>query len=362
MANKQRKSQKPRIGITIGDINGIGPEIIIKVLQDKRIANLITPIIYGSGKVLTKYKRLLNLEEFSYHQYNTNSYLNEKKPNVVNCWHDSAEIQPGKVVEQAGKYALQAMQRATEDLRNDFLDAVVTCPINKANMPKDEFPFKGHTDYYTSEFEAQNSLMVMCSEQLKIAVLTDHIPLTEVKKFVTRERLINKVEVLEKMLKDDFGIQKPKIAVLGLNPHAGEEGLLGNEEQEVISPTLSELHKKGHLVFGPYPADGFFASLTHQKFDAVLAMYHDQGLIPFKILAFEEGVNYTAGLPIVRTSPDHGTAYNIAGKGIAHEGSLREAIFMAHNIVRNREDKIERKIRVNVDAELKKDSKDTVQN
>ncbi len=345
-SESRSSTYKPKVGITLGDFNGIGPEIVIKVLEDKRITTLCTPIIYGSGKILTRYKRLLELENFNYHQYNENSYLNEKKVNVVNCWQDHLTIEPGKVTEEAGLAAYLALQKSTEDLKSGFIDAVVTCPINKANVKRKEFPYAGHTEYYAKEFEAEESLMMLCSSQLKVGLVTVHVPLHAVSRLITRERIQSKVIALMASLKKDFGISKPKIAVLGLNPHAGEEGLLGQEEQEIISPAIIELHKKGNLVYGPYPADGFFGMMMHQKFDAVLAMYHDQGLIPFKALAFDEGVNFTAGLSIVRTSPDHGTAYSIAGKGIANERSFREALYMAIDVVRHRRNKIENKIRL----------------
>lgn len=341
-----KKSSKPRIGITIGDFNGIGPEIIIKVLSDKRITNHCVPIVYGSGKILTRYKRLLEIEDFDYHQYNQNTYLNEKKVNVVNCWADHIDIEPGRVTKEAGRCAFLALQKSSEDLREGFIDAVVTCPINKANIQHEEFNYAGHTEYYTDLFgEGKETLMMLCSAQMKIGTLTGHVPLSEVKKYITKERLIAKLQVMMDSLKNDFGIQKPRIAVLGLNPHAGENGLLGTEEQEIIHPVIVDWHKRGHLVFGPYPADGFFGTLAHQKFDGVLAMYHDQGLIPFKLLSFETGVNFTAGLPIVRTSPDHGTAYDIAGKNKANESSLREALYMAIDIVNQRYQKIENQIR-----------------
>lgn len=343
---KNKTSEKPKIGITIGDYNGIGPEVIIKVLQDRRITELCVPIIYGSGKILTKYKRILEIEDFSYHQYSNNSYLNEKKVNVINCWADIQEIQPGKVTEIAGRCAYLAIKRSTQDLKSGFLDGVVTCPINKANIQNKEFSFPGHTEYYASEFaEGKDTLMLLCSPQMRVGVVTGHIPLKEVSSQLTKEKILAKIQILYHSLKEDFGIAKPKIAVLGLNPHAGENGLLGNEEKDILNPAITEFHKKGHLVYGPFPADGFFGSLGYQRFDAVLAMYHDQGLIPFKTLAFDQGVNYTAGLSTVRTSPDHGTAYDIAGKNKANEESFREALFMAIDVVKTRKNKVTNQLR-----------------
>ncbi|GAA4837926.1 4-hydroxythreonine-4-phosphate dehydrogenase PdxA [Algivirga pacifica] len=358
----KRTSDKPVIGITIGDYNGVGPETIIKVLQDKRITNICVPVIYGSGKILTKYKRQLGIENFNYHQFNENSYLNDKKPNVVNCWAEPQEVQPGKVTPEAGQCAFLALQKSTEDLKAKVIDAIVTSPINKANIQSEEFQFPGHTEYYSEAFgdAEKGTLMLLCSDDLRVGVITGHIPLSKVPESITKELIFQKTNVLLNSLKEDFGIQRPRVAILGLNPHAGEEGLLGREELDIIEPAVIEMKKKGNLVFGPYPADGFFGTMMHRKFDGVLAMYHDQGLIPFKTMAFESGVNYTAGLSIVRTSPDHGTAYNIAGKGLADEGSLREAIFQAVDIVKNRQNKVESQIRPNAKqllSQMKEESK-----
>ncbi len=348
-----KKDGKPKIGISIGDFNGIGPEVIIKVLSDNRINNICTPIVYGSGKILTKYKRLIGIEQFSYHQYNPNSYLNEKKSNVVNCWHENLEIDPGRVTEIAGQCALKSLQKSTEDLESGFIDAVVPAPINKDNIQQDEFKFPGHTEYYEEKFGGSGkSLMMMVTENLKVAMATGHVPLSKVHEMITKEHLTKKIKILLKSLQDDFGIIKPKVAVLGLNPHAGENGLLGKKEIEVIGPVVSDFKNRGNLVYGPFPADGFFGAMSYQKFDAVLAMYHDQGLIPFKSIAFDRGVNYTAGLSIVRTSPDHGTAYDIAGKNMASPTSLREAIYLACDVVRARTNKVSNSIRVDKDKKM----------
>jgi len=341
------KPTKPKIGITMGDFNGIGPEIIVKVLMDNRINNLCTPIVYGSGKILTRYKRLIGLDDFSYHQYNAQSFLHEKKTNVVNCWAEHIEIEPGKVTQEAGVFAYQALQKSTEDLKSGFIDAVVTAPINKTNIREAGFEFAGQTEYYEHEFgEGKESLMLLCSDTLRVGLLTAHVPITHVAELITTESIIKKVQILHKSLQEDFGINRPKIAVLGLNPHAGENGLIGEEEQKVMIPALEQLIRQGILAFGPFPADGFFGMMQFKEFDGVIACYHDQGLIPFKTLCFETGVNFTAGLPIVRTSPDHGTAYNIAGKGIANESSMRYAIYTAIDIVENRKNKVEKMLRV----------------
>jgi 4-hydroxythreonine-4-phosphate dehydrogenase len=333
---KQNSKFKPTLGITIGDINGIGPEVIIKCLLDPKLYQYANIVVYGHGKVLSHYKKLLDIEDFSFYQFKPGDHLNQRKANVINCWEDHIDVKPGEENSDGGKCALLAIQKAVEDLKDGFIQGVVTAPISKHNIQSSEFNFPGHTEYFTKEFEAKDSLMFLCSERLKIGVVTGHIPLMQVGEALTPELLNTKIQLMLKSLKKDFGYQKPKIAVLGLNPHAGEDGLLGSEEKEKIAPVITEFKEKGNLVFGPYPADGFFGNNSHSKFDGILAMYHDQGLVPFKALAFEEGVNFTAGLSIVRTSPDHGTAFNIAGKSIANESSMRYSIFMAIDIIRER--------------------------
>ncbi len=330
------KFNKPTIGITIGDMNGIGPEVIIKTVENNKILSFANLVIYGHGKVFSHYKNLLNIERFSFHQAQSIKDIRYNKLNVINCWNEDFEIKVGKETVEAGKFALAALVRATEDLKSGALQGVVTAPISKNNIQADDFKFPGHTEYFTAAFEAKDSLMFLCNENLKIGVATGHIPLAEVSDMLTKEVLSRKITLMLKSLKKDFGKGKPRVAVLGLNPHAGEEGLLGSEEQELITPTITEFKDKGELVFGPYPADGFFGNASYTQFDGVLAMYHDQGLIPFKTIAFEDGVNFTAGLSIVRTSPDHGTAFNIAGKNLANEQSMRSAIYMAIDVIRNR--------------------------
>lgn len=329
-------NEKPVIGITIGDVNGIGPEVIIKALADARMLKLCTPVIYGTTKVLAYYKKLLQIDEFNYSQIKGHENIFYKKINVINCWEDVVEIKTGTVTPEAGKCAFLALERACDDLKNGHLDALVTGPINKHNIQNENFSFAGHTEYLTNYFGAKDSLMFLVSEDLRVGVVTGHIPLQEVSKQATTDLIIKKIKLMASSLKNDFGILKPKIAVLGLNPHAGEEGLLGTEETNIIKPALEKCKNEGILVFGPFPADGFFGTAQYKKVDGVLAMYHDQGLIPFKTLAFDSGINYTAGLPIVRTSPDHGTAYNIAGKNQASEKSMREAIFLACDIAQAR--------------------------
>lgn len=328
--------KKPIIGITLGDINGIGPEVVIKSLNNNKLTKYATIVIYGHGKVLSHYKKLLDVQNFAFYQYKKGDHLNQKKPNVINCWEDHVDVKPGEENADGGKFALAALQQAVEDLKSGFIEGLVTAPINKNNIQSEEFQFPGHTEYLTESFHHDDSLMFLCNDHIRIGVVTGHVPLTEVSQNITPEGLKSKLNLMMKSLKGDFGIQKPRIAVLGLNPHAGEDGLLGKEEIETIRPVINEFKEKGQLVFGPYPADGFFGNSHYSKFDATLAMYHDQGLVPFKTLAFEDGVNFTAGLPIVRTSPDHGTAYAIAGKNIANETSLRSAVFLAIDVLRAR--------------------------
>jgi 4-hydroxythreonine-4-phosphate dehydrogenase len=327
-------TDKPLIGISLGDFNGIGPEVIIKTLGDNRILNLCIPVVYGSYKILAKYKRISETEEVVFNSVKNIEAINPKKINLISCWEEDFEVSPGKVTDQAGKCALISLQRAAEDLAAGKIDALVTAPINKHNIQSAEFNFPGHTEYFTAKAGLTDSLMLLVTENLRVGVVTGHIPLSEVKNQISKEKIAAKIVLMYKSLKNDFGIQKPKIAILGLNPHAGENGLLGKEEQEIIIPLVEELKSKGMLLFGPFPADGFFGMHHYKKFDAVLAMYHDQGLIPFKALAFDSGVNFTAGLPFIRTSPDHGTAYDIAGKNIASESSFREALYLACDIVK----------------------------
>ncbi len=328
--------QKPRIGITLGDLNGIGPEVVIKALADNRLMNLMTPVIYGSAKVMSFYKKLLNIEELNYSQVRAKGQLTHKHINVVNCWDESLEVMPGKPTPEGGKAALTALRSACDDLKEGHLDALVTGPIDKKNVHSEEFPFKGHTEFLTKHFGAQDSLMFMVSENLRIGVVTEHVPVSQVAALVTKERIEAKLNLMTNSLKKDFGIAKPRIAILGLNPHAGDNGLIGQEDEQIIKPLVNDQRNKGRFVFGPFPADGFFGMAQYLKYDGVLAMYHDQGLIPFKSIAFESGVNFTAGLPIVRTSPDHGTAFAIAGKNQANESSVREAIYRAADIFRLR--------------------------
>ena len=330
------QQQKPHIGITLGDLNGVGPEVVMKALQDNRLLNLITPVIYGSTRALSFYKKQLNLEEFNYGVAKTRGQYIPKTINVVNCWEDVIEINPGKPSKETGKAAWLALKQATLDLKEDLLDALVTAPIDKNTIASEEFPYRGHTEYLANTFNTKDYVMMMVSEKLRVALVTEHIAVKDIAGTITPELLNKKLSVLEQSLVKDFGISKPKIAVLGLNPHAGDGGIIGTEDDQLIKPVIQEWKNKGKLIAGPFPADGFFASGNYMKYDAILAMYHDQGLVPFKLLAFETGVNFTAGLSAVRTSPDHGTGYSIAGKNLAQEGSLRQSIYTAIDIVQAR--------------------------
>lgn len=328
---------KPRIGITLGDLNGIGPEVVIKALADNRILNTITPVIYGNARTLSYFRKLMNLEEFNYSQVKAKGQFFPKAINVVNCWEEEIKITPGQPSRETGRAALMSLRQVIEEVKEGLLDGFVTAPIDKNSVYGDDFPYHGHTEFLTDTFQATESLMLMVGEQLKVGLVTEHLPLSEVSRHITAERVELKIRLLELSLKSDFLLTKPRIAVLGLNPHAGDEGLLGKEENTVIKPVIADLKNKGKLIFGPFPADGFFGSGQHEKYDGILAMYHDQGLIPFKYIDFQTGVNFTAGLPTVRTSPDHGTAYNIAGKNMADESSLRRALFLAADIIKRRQ-------------------------
>lgn len=329
-------SEKLKIGISIGDVNGIGLEVIIKTLADNRVFDYCTPIVYGHTKIASFHRRTVNIHDLNFNVITHPSQANHKKANMINCWEEDVKLELGVSNEIGGKYALLSLQRATDDLVNGDIDALVTAPINKDNIQSDEFHFPGHTEYLQQRANAAESLMFMVSDTLKVGVVTGHIPIAKVAESITAEKILTKLRLMDQSLRQDFWVRKPRIAVLGLNPHAGDNGLIGNEEKDIIMPALEEARSNDILAMGPYPADGFFANGAYLQFDAVLAMYHDQGLIPFKQIAFEQGVNFTAGLSFVRTSPDHGTAYDIAGKNKASETSFREALFTAIHIMRRR--------------------------
>ncbi len=337
MSNKN-KIEKPLIGITVGDINGVGPEVIIKSLMDNRLTKSFVPVIYSSAKVISFYRKQLDLQSFNYFQTKSLDNINPKKVNVLNIWDENIEITAGEENETGGKYALMSLEKAANDLKEGKIQGLVTAPINKNNIQSDSFKFPGHTEYLAQKFEVDDNLMFLVSDSLRVGVVTGHIPLKDVPQKIDGEIIRKKLKIMIRSLQKDFGIKKPKIAVLGLNPHAGENGLLGKEELEIIGPALEEERKSGNLVFGPFPADGFFGSSQFNNYDGILAMYHDQGLIPFKSLAFEHGVNFTAGLPVIRTSPDHGTAYNIAGKNVSSETSMRHALYLAYDVWKMRQE------------------------
>lgn len=334
-------SEKVKIGISIGDVNGVGLEVIIKTLLDKRILDYCTPIVYGHTKVASFHRKTLGIDDFNFNVINAPAEAHHRRPNMINCWEEDVQIELGQATETGGNYAFLSLERATNDLIAGEIDALVTAPINKHNIQSEQFQFAGHTEYIQAKAGAEESLMLLLGEDLRVGLVTGHIPVAEVSKKISKEIIVKKLALINQSLKTDFWIEKPKIAVLGLNPHAGDEGLIGEEEQKAILPAIEEAKKQGILAFGPYPADGFFGKKAGQQFDAVLAMYHDQGLIPFKQLAFHNGVNFTAGLPVVRTSPDHGTAYDIAGKNEADAGSFREAVFAAIHIVKRRRETAE---------------------
>ena len=325
-----------KVGITHGDINGIGYEVILKSLLDNRINEFLTPILYGSSKVLAYHRKALDIENFSLNSIRHPSEANPKRANIINCTDDNIRVELGKSTELAGAASLKAIERAIEDLKNGEIHVLVTAPINKDNIQSKNFTFPGHTEYLKHKFAVEDVLMLMVGENLKVGVVTGHIPLKDVSSNITEDIILKKIRLLNKTLIEDFGILKPKIAVLGLNPHSGDNGLIGDEEKQIIIPALKVAQAENIVALGPYAADGLFGSKDYSKFDAILAMYHDQGLAPFKALSFHNGVNYTAGLPFIRTSPAHGTAYEIAGKNEASEDSFRQAMYLAIDIFKKR--------------------------
>ncbi|MFS8618009.1 MAG: 4-hydroxythreonine-4-phosphate dehydrogenase PdxA [Solitalea sp.] len=332
---------KLKAGITFGDINGIGLEVIMKTLLDNRINELCTPVVYGSVKIASFHRKALGIQDFSFQIIQDAASANPKRANLVNCWDEEVKINLGELTENGGKYALKSLQKAVQDLREGKIDLLVTAPFNKTNVQTGDFHFPGHTEYLQEAFGTPEVLMFMITDHLKVGVVTGHIPLTEVPASLTKEKIYAKIRLMNESLKKDFWVEKPRIAVLGLNPHAGDNGLLGQEEKQIIIPAINQAYSEHMLAYGPYSADAFFGKETYRSFDAVLAMYHDQGLIPFKSIAAGQGVNFTAGLPAVRTSPDHGTAFDIAGKGIASEASFRNALFTALDIVKRRREHAE---------------------
>lgn len=339
-------NNKTIIAITQGDINGIGYEVILKTLAEPRVYDDFVPVIYGSSKAAGFYRKQLDIQGLNLNIINTVEEAHAKKINIINCTDEDIRVEPGKATEEAGKAAFAALERATADIQKGLVDALVTAPINKKNIQSAEFHFPGHTEYLEQVFgEKNSSLMLLVNDVMRVAVVTGHIPVKNIATVITKELILEKLKTLNQSLKQDFTVIRPRIAVLGLNPHAGDEGVIGDEEETIIKPALEEAQKAGLLCFGPYAADGFFGSGHFNKFDGILAMYHDQGLIPFKTVSMDSGVNYTAGLSAVRTSPAHGTAYDLAGQNLASEESFRQALFMAYDILQNR--KSDQEIRSN---------------
>lgn len=328
------KSENIIVGISIGDLNGIGSEVVLKTFADSRMLEICTPIIFANAKLVSFINKSFNFE-CVIHEIDVIEKCVFGKINVLNAWREQVTIEYGKSDPMIGEYAVKSFVAATAALKQGEIDVLVTAPINKYTIQAEGFKFPGHTDYLNQELTG-NALMFMVQDNLRIGLLTDHVPVSEVSRHLTASLLTAKIETIKKSLIQDFSINKPRIAVLGLNPHAGDGGVIGSEDEEIIKPVVKEMFEKGTLVFGPYPADGFFGSAQYDKFDAVIAMYHDQGLIPFKTLSFGKGVNYTAGLDKIRTSPDHGTAYDLAGKGIADYNSFKEAVYLAVDIFKSR--------------------------
>lgn len=332
-----KKAENVIVGISIGDLNGIGSEVILKTFEDTRMLEFCTPVIFGNVKILSFIKKSLDLNAINLHGIDQLDQLVTGKINVLNIWRESVNIDFGKNDETVGQYAVKSFTEAVAALKNKKIDVLVTAPINKYNIQSEEFKFPGHTDYLDKELDG-DALMLMVQDKLRVGLFTDHIPVNEVSAHLTEALIRKKLLTVNKTLKQDFGLSKPKIAVLGVNPHSGDGGVIGSEDDKVVKPALKKLFEEGVYVFGPYSADSFFGSGQYEKYDAVIAAYHDQGLIPFKTLAFGGGVNYTAGLDGIRTSPDHGTAYDIAGKGIADYNSFKEAVYLALDIFQAREE------------------------
>lgn len=330
----EKKPRKIIVGISVGDLNGVGAELILKTFEDSRMFEFCTPVVFASNKAFQFLKKHLNMP-IATQRVDSFDRLSDRKLNIYSIWKEPFNFEFGQETKEAGKKAIESLQVATKALKEKKIDALLTAPINKANIQTEDFSFPGHTDFLAKELDG-SPLMFMVSEGLKVGLLTDHVAVKAVAETITPSLIKEKITTINESLKKDFRVNKPKIAVLGINPHAGDNGVIGNEDENILKPTIKEMYQKGMMVFGPYAADGFFGSNAYQKFDAVIASYHDQGLIPFKTLTFGKGVNYTAGLDAVRTSPDHGTAYDIAGKGKADASSFKEALFTAIQIVKNR--------------------------
>lgn len=331
------KDRKIRLGITHGDTNGVGYEVIMKCFSSNDILELCTPIVYGSSKIMNYHRKALGLQTTQVNITRNAGYVKDSTLNVVDVINEDVKIELGQPGKQAGKAAFMALEAAVSDLKKGVIDVLVTAPINKENIHSEEFAFPGHTEYLEASLgDGEKALMILCSDKLRVALVTTHLPIAQVAGAITKEMIVEKLKAFDTSLQQDFNVQKPRIAVLGLNPHCGDNGVIGNEEKTIIEPAIQEANDNNVMCFGPYAADGFFGNAQYLRFDGVLAMYHDQGLAPFKVVSMNDGVNVTAGLPYVRTSPDHGTGYDIAGQGIANEQSMRQAIYTAIDIFRNR--------------------------
>ncbi len=330
------KEDKIVVGISVGDINGIGGEIILKTFEDSRMLEFCTPVVFASVRLMSFYKKHLGLD-VNFHGIDKLEDIVPKRVNILNVWKEQVEVNFGEENQTGGEYAIKSLKKAVSALKDEKIDVLVTAPINKSNVQSESFNFPGHTDYLAQELEG-DSLMLMISEELRVGLLTDHVAIKDIVKSITRDRIDKKINTIYHSLVEDFGLNKPKIAVLGINPHTGDNGVIGSEDDTILRPALDNIRKNGKMVFGPYAADSFFGSGNYKNFDAIIASYHDQGLIPFKTLAFGKGVNYTAGLNRIRTSPDHGTAFDLAGKNEAHFESFREAVFSAISIYERREE------------------------
>ena len=337
MSSLINSQNKPVIGFSIGDINGIGPELIIKSLSDNRMLEFFIPVIFASNKVINFYRKSLTEFNFNFSSIKDFQKINPKQVNIYNCWEEEIVINSGELNETGGKYAVKSLKAAAQALKDGHINALVTAPIHKKNVHSSDFPYTGHTPFFKDSFEQQDVVMLLAAGDFRVGLVTEHVAVKDIAGYITKENILSKINILHASLKRDFNIDRPKIAVLALNPHAGDEGLIGSEEMEIIRPAVVEAKHHNMIVMGPYPADAFFARGYQNRFDAVLAMYHDQGLIPLKSLAMGEGINYTAGLPVVRTSPDHGTALDIAGKDKADPSSFTAAIFGALDILKNQD-------------------------
>ncbi len=333
--------KKPVIGVTCGDINGIGIELIIKTFSDQRLLEMCTPVIFASNKVINFYRKTVEDANFSFYHTKDMDRINAKQVNIFNSWEEEVSIMPGSLTEIGGRYAITSLTMAVQMYKQGKIDALLTAPIHKSNVQSSTFAYTGHTPYLTSVCNTPDAVMMMCADNMRVALATEHVPVSDITKNITNEKIVSKLNIINESLQKDFGINKPRIAVLGLNPHAGDEGLVGNEEEICIKPAIKQVKNNNIMAFGPYSADAFFARGQYEKFDAILAMYHDQGLIPFKSLAAGEGINYTAGLGLIRTSPDHGVAFDIAGKGRADHSSFLQALYSCLDIYNKRHDYID---------------------